>query len=369
MLSTTASLTAFLSASRSASGEIVNIEKVGSRLVRKRERKIMDAITEDNFYLQPDFDANKSLKVADLRRILLQHDIDFPSSAKKSVLVDLFNQHLTGTRARKLLSAKKRVRPSNSGIRHHLESSPVTDRESGTEEQPTSRKSKSPPVKLSASPNGVRYGSDSEHFSDVNPFQSRPGSPNEIEDKRRQTLPPPSMGKDKAERSPRRKTDTILVRKRRTVSPNVPTTTTTTNLDASEEFTPQEMQELQSSREAQPSSPAKFLKLPSQGFILSICSLLLPLSLLWTHEKVSIGYCGTEPRDLLVDYVPTEYRSWLDPVYPTCIPCPAHAECFTGLQLQCEPDHLLLTHPLSLEGRFPLPPPQLRPGYGEDEAC
>ncbi|KAK9449732.1 Man1-Src1p-C-terminal domain-containing protein [Limtongia smithiae] len=45
-------------------------------------------------YLQPDFDP-QSLRVADLRRILIFHNVDFPSSAKKAVLIELFREHIT----------------------------------------------------------------------------------------------------------------------------------------------------------------------------------------------------------------------------------------------------------------------------------
>ncbi|KAG5519484.1 hypothetical protein PMAC_002111 [Pneumocystis sp. 'macacae'] len=44
-------------------------------------------------YLDENFDV-KSLRIADLRRILLEHDIDYPSSAKKQVLLNLFHKHV-----------------------------------------------------------------------------------------------------------------------------------------------------------------------------------------------------------------------------------------------------------------------------------
>lgn len=46
-----------------------------------------------NDYLDEHFDV-KSLRIADLRRILLEHDVDYPSSAKKQVLLDLFHKHV-----------------------------------------------------------------------------------------------------------------------------------------------------------------------------------------------------------------------------------------------------------------------------------
>ena len=71
----------------------------------------MDA---DDEYLQPNFDPT-TLRVADLRRILLFHDVDFPSSAKKAQLVTLFMDNIT-PKAKGILQKKSRVRPSAKGI-------------------------------------------------------------------------------------------------------------------------------------------------------------------------------------------------------------------------------------------------------------
>jgi HeH/LEM domain len=69
---------------------------------------------DDGEYLQPNFDPT-TLRVADLRRILLFHDVDYPSSAKKSQLVNLFLDHVS-PKAEGLLKKKSRIRPSNRGI-------------------------------------------------------------------------------------------------------------------------------------------------------------------------------------------------------------------------------------------------------------
>ncbi|KAG4300929.1 hypothetical protein PCK1_002628 [Pneumocystis canis] len=44
-------------------------------------------------YSDENFDV-KSLRIADLRRILLEHNVDYPSSAKKHVLLNLFYEHV-----------------------------------------------------------------------------------------------------------------------------------------------------------------------------------------------------------------------------------------------------------------------------------
>ena len=65
-------------------------------------------------YLEPSFDPS-SLTMPRLRNILMTHDIPYPASAKKAQLVDTFNQDLK-PQARKLLSARDRVRRTSKGI-------------------------------------------------------------------------------------------------------------------------------------------------------------------------------------------------------------------------------------------------------------
>lgn len=65
-------------------------------------------------YLQPDFDPS-SLTVPKLRNVLLIEDVDYPQSAKKAVLVDLFNQHITPKAAR-LRDIRTRVHASAHGM-------------------------------------------------------------------------------------------------------------------------------------------------------------------------------------------------------------------------------------------------------------
>jgi HeH/LEM domain len=87
--------------------------KTNSSALRPRRQKSVN-MDDDNEYLQPNFDPT-TLRVADLRRILLFHDVEFPSSAKKSQLVNLFLDNIT-PKAKGILQKKSRVRPSNKGI-------------------------------------------------------------------------------------------------------------------------------------------------------------------------------------------------------------------------------------------------------------
>lgn len=66
-------------------------------------------------YLSPSFNPS-SLTVPRLRAILVSHDISYPSSAKKSDLIDIFTQELV-PRSRKLLAARSRIKRSSRGIK------------------------------------------------------------------------------------------------------------------------------------------------------------------------------------------------------------------------------------------------------------
>jgi hypothetical protein len=65
-------------------------------------------------YLQPDFDPS-SLTMPRLRSILVAHNIAYPSSAKKSDLIDIFNQNVA-PQARKILNVQARTVRSTRGI-------------------------------------------------------------------------------------------------------------------------------------------------------------------------------------------------------------------------------------------------------------
>lgn len=74
-------------------------------------------------YLQPDFDS-QSLKVAELRRVFLEHDIDYKSTAKKADLVQIFNDKIKPI-ASQLLRAKQSPIKSSNRIERVGEASPV----------------------------------------------------------------------------------------------------------------------------------------------------------------------------------------------------------------------------------------------------
>ncbi|QDS78184.1 hypothetical protein FKW77_005475 [Venturia effusa] len=96
---------------------------------------------DDLGYLEPGFDPN-SLTVPKLRNVLVTHDVTYPSNAKKPQLVQLFNDELL-PQAKKLLSTRKRMKPSSRGIVDVSSSQASTvdeEGESAPESPPTSRK-------------------------------------------------------------------------------------------------------------------------------------------------------------------------------------------------------------------------------------
>ncbi|KAK9763719.1 inner nuclear membrane protein enriched at telomere/subtelomere region [Basidiobolus ranarum] len=69
---------------------------------------------DDLSYLDPNFDPN-SVRVVDLRRILLKHEIPFNANSKKATLIDLFDTYITPNAAQWLEDATN-VKPSNRGM-------------------------------------------------------------------------------------------------------------------------------------------------------------------------------------------------------------------------------------------------------------
>lgn len=69
---------------------------------------------DEQAYLEPGFDPS-SLTIPRLRSILVAHNVNYPSSAKKGQLIDLFNDHVL-PQARKLRNANARVKRTSRGI-------------------------------------------------------------------------------------------------------------------------------------------------------------------------------------------------------------------------------------------------------------
>lgn len=69
---------------------------------------------DDQAYLEPGFDPS-TLTVPRLRSILVAHNVDYPSSAKKQQLIDLFTDNVL-PQARKIRQANSRVKRTSRGI-------------------------------------------------------------------------------------------------------------------------------------------------------------------------------------------------------------------------------------------------------------
>lgn len=82
-------------------------------------------------YLQQGFDAS-SLTMARIRSILVQHNIDYPSNAKKGQLVEIFNNDLV-PQARKILHERARAKRTSRGIIDVESSTDTSTQESTTE--------------------------------------------------------------------------------------------------------------------------------------------------------------------------------------------------------------------------------------------
>ncbi|KAK3996337.1 Man1-Src1p-C-terminal domain-containing protein [Cladorrhinum sp. PSN332] len=97
-------------------------------------------------YLQPGFDP-KSLTVPRLRSILVTHNVQYPSTAKKSQLIDLFIEEVI-PQSKKILSARQRVKRMSRGI-VDADSGETASTDFSTEQEnlpppPSARRSRSP---------------------------------------------------------------------------------------------------------------------------------------------------------------------------------------------------------------------------------
>ena len=135
-------------------------------------------------------------------------------------------------------------------------------------------------------------------------------------------------------------------------------------IEAGEEFTPEEQLELVRARAAAgevdilPPRRKRRSKKSNGVFRTAPWVVLMTLfagyAVWWRREKFEIGYCGLgKPAMDLSEY---QIPAFLGVLQPQCEPCPQHAYCYTDLEARCEPDFVLRPHPFSLGGFVPLPP-------------
>lgn len=408
-------------------------------------------------YLQPGFDP-ASVTIPRLRSILITHGVDYPSTAKKAKLVEVFNEKIT-PQAKKILDRRAKAKRSSMGITNIDNSTgysvanndmppPSTSKARGrpkrnpasaagsfkteSEEPETlpssrtlsprkrSQRSTSRQLGYSDTDTDSHYESrrsprkssrryemtpqpeveqvqeseddrDDNVFSTENPFQSGSSPlPEETPSTRRRT-----PGLDSAIKRP-----TSSVARRRTEEPKeaIPEETSYTRsietpqralsrpktpqppqpqppqtfeeVEASEEFTPEEQLALaqEDAARAQTAVVPHRQNKKSGGLGTPLSVLLLTLlgayGAWYRQEKVSVGYCGLGrpaqqilPRNVNFQEFEFETPAWaIKFTEPECELCPAHAYCYEDHSVRCEDDYILKPHPLSAGGLVPLPP-------------
>lgn len=292
----------------------------------------------------------------------------------------------TGVRgqARKTVSRR-------SSTKHPRASDTEIATESGVK-RPSVRKTRrsevtpTPAVKVEE-PEAVRMTSvEGSAFSYDNPFQSGssplsgPGRPSSGERTRKSFG---TSGDRRKSSSGRRKTeggatetlkikqeDGAVVPTSKTFEPSVakpktPKVEVDDEMEAGEEFTPEEQLELvrehAKNGHADLLPPRRSKRQQKAGQVsrsapwVVILALVAGYAAWWRREKIEVGYCGLgrAPSAALTNIQVPDWASFLQ---PECEPCPQHAYCYSGLVTRCEPEFVLKPHPMSLRGLVPLPP-------------
>lgn len=399
---------------------------------------------ESEAYLEPGFDPN-TLKVAELRGILLKYDVDYPSSAKKSVLLELFNQHVA-SRAQKLRTASARVKPSTEGMidagftpeKNDIHATParrprrttrgVTEDHTEEDDDAPPKSTRKPHGRASSRrrtvdvepvqdenqlpPSAVRKPRKSmtrllmdevatpyrkvepeesdTPFSSYNPFQmGSPPMPIKSPDpERRRTVGVPASAK-KPSGTLRRRTEGVPVEVFQQPEPDYPRDGTLTKrrnpirtatngsqrtnngasertkysivmpepdaMEPGEEFSPQEAAELaqEPPRELVRRNSRRPSGTGSNILLVTVSFILMAYAIWWRAEKIEVGYCGVGGLDM------RSYESdnpLLELIRPDCEPCPPHARCYPGMELDCVDDYIKVNSWLSLGGLWPIPP-------------
>ena len=135
-----------------------------------------------------------------------------------------------------------------------------------------------------------------------------------------------------------------------------------------EEFTPEEQLELVRERAAngevdilpprRNKRPKKSSRISSSAPWVILTTILMGYAVWWRQEKIQVGYCGIgKSSTALTDANIPEWASdWATVLQPQCEPCPPHAFCYADMEVKCEENFVLKSHPLSLGGLVPLPP-------------
>ncbi|KAL8812564.1 MAG: hypothetical protein Q9223_000974 [Gallowayella weberi] len=137
-------------------------------------------------------------------------------------------------------------------------------------------------------------------------------------------------------------------------------------VEAGEDFTPEEQLELIRDRAANGgidvrpvrkrklASPSGAGAIPSSALWMVFFALVSGYAFWFRKEKIEVGFCGVGKTSDSIAGV--QVPDWASLLQPQCEPCPQHAYCYEDMETRCEPDFVLIPHPLSLGGLVPLPP-------------
>ncbi|KAK7739977.1 inner nuclear membrane protein enriched at telomere/subtelomere region [Cytospora paraplurivora] len=152
--------------------------------------------------------------------------------------------------------------------------------------------------------------------------------------------------------------------------PETPATLEPEEVEAGEEFTPDEQlaltQEdaLRAQRAVVPVRRNKRSSSLKKPVWVLFVTLLGAYAAWYRQEKLAVGYCGAGrldhdiiPRRLEYKDFSFEVPEWaIQLAEPQCEPCPPHAYCYVDGSVRCEDAFVLKPHPLSAGGLVPLPP-------------
>ncbi|KAK9387874.1 Man1-Src1p-C-terminal domain-containing protein [Lipomyces mesembrius] len=357
----------------------------------------------DLSYLERNFDPQK-LRVPELRRVLLMHDVPFPSSAKKAALVELFKQHITPNSAN-LLAAKE----GSGGAVPDIVDASITSSLPASEPPKSARKStarKSTTVR-SRTPAGSRRKTtlvadtpqpeiksenekpkvadetvkgevkvdDGSSFSSENPFQT-PRARTSPKGGRKKS----SLTSVKREAAPKfsitppvakPNTPNVMVSPTAVSSPTEESDFGTPVKFSSELFLPERPEysegesdgfeseeyevETRRAEELAGYNNAATFVFPFKVFTAWIIVLLgFSYLMWWRNEKFKVGYCEVEGLGRYIPEFPDHSLRKL--VEPDCTPCPPHAVCFANFRAECEPDYVYVPPIWSLGGMMPFAP-------------
>jgi len=373
----------------------------------------------ESLYLQPDFDPT-SLTVPKLRAILVEHDIAYPSSAKKAQLVEIFQDQLV-PRSKRLLSARARIKRTSRGIEDvpSSQNSTMDGTADGEDSMAPSPIPKTPGRTGRRATRGTAEGSGKEAESSVpsvrKPEVSRRTSskharadgeaagaeePQTARRKTRVSEAPvvkvesgerprrPQLGESAfsnenpfqsgssplGEGEARRRSSGVrtLVGKsnsrRRTAMGDsirvkqeddgiqVPTLSTF-DVPVSRLANGKK-----STRKHETTNTIEageeFTPDEQEALTRDQANAQVAASTRRTKKKSSSGLATTGPLVVLATILAGFAAVWRQEsgIRPQCEPCPQHAYCYPDFEARCEPDWMLESHPLSLGGLIPLPP-------------